>query len=266
MNPPELPAAPYRYFERLPAPELRAWISTWWAFAVPRNHDPAQLHHVPPDGCTSLMIVPGAGSILSGPWVNACMVPVVPGGLYWGARFQPYGAALALGVDPQRLRDRAQPAAALLGDMAGAFGALGRDAVDLDALAPRLDAFFAARAGEWPRPDPLVRTAAAVLRASGGEVGIARLAAELDASPRTLLRRFRRATGLAPKEFARITRLLRTAHSLLPQGMPEWARLAVELGYADQPHLVREFRELTGLSPQGFLARVRATAHDFPPR
>ena len=30
---------------------------------------------------------------------------------------------------------------------------------------------------------------------------------------------------------------------------PPWATLALESGYADQPHMVREFREFSGQSP-----------------
>jgi AraC-like DNA-binding protein len=38
---------------------------------------------------------------------------------------------------------------------------------------------------------------------------------------------------------------------------PRWARLAVAAGYYDQPHLIREFRSLAGLTP-GEVHRERA--------
>jgi len=42
---------------------------------------------------------------------------------------------------------------------------------------------------------------------------------------------------------------------------PCWALLAAQYGYADQAHLARDFRELTGLPPSG-LARAGTDA-DF---
>jgi AraC-like DNA-binding protein len=225
------------------------------------------LHHVPPDGCTSLALVHGAGGarqvVLSGPWIESLAVPVMPGAWYWGLRFQPYGAAAALGIDPARLRNRSQPAAPLLGDLCAELLALDLPDQDIDALVPALDRILLARVGFWARPDPLVRAGVIALRATEGEVGIARLAAELGCSPRTLRRRFRNAAGQSPKEFARIVRLLRAARALLPGTTLGWATLAAESGYADQSHLVHEFRDLTGLTPEAFLERMRGTTHDL---
>ncbi len=33
----------------------------------------------------------------------------------------------------------------------------------------------------------------------------------------------------------------------------DWAALALELGYYDQPHMIHEFQELAGSSPQAFI-------------
>jgi AraC-like DNA-binding protein len=37
-------------------------------------------------------------------------------------------------------------------------------------------------------------------------------------------------------------------------GAPDWSRIAAECGYYDQPHLVHEFRRLSGLTPNEYLA------------
>lgn len=265
-TPPASPL-PFHYAERLPAPELRTWVGCYWGFGCRPGGAAPTLHHVPPDGCTSLAVLPGSGGgpqvVLTGPWVEALTVPVMPGAWYWGLRFQPYGAAAALGIAPARLRDRSQPAAPLLGAICTELLALDQPAQDLDALVPAIDQILLGWVGFWARPDPLVRAAVTAIRATEGEVAIARLAGELGCSPRTLRRRFRSATGQSPKEFARIERLLRAARALLPGTTPGWATLAAASGYADQSHLVHEFRDLTGLTPEAFLERMRGTTHDL---
>jgi hypothetical protein len=64
-------------------------------------------------------------------------------------------------------------------------------------------------------------------------------------------RRFTRATGFAPKAFARIARLQHVI-GLYESGQRRWAALALEAGFYDQAHLTNEFRSFTGQSPQAY--------------
>ncbi|MND04861.1 Helix-turn-helix domain protein [compost metagenome] len=54
---------------------------------------------------------------------------------------------------------------------------------------------------------------------------------------------------------ARIARFHAVVAATAGAGSVDWADLAARFGYADQPHLVREFRRLSGVSPTQFLAR-----------
>ncbi|MBU2666621.1 helix-turn-helix domain-containing protein [Actinoplanes bogorensis] len=64
--------------------------------------------------------------------------------------------------------------------------------------------------------------------------------------------RFRAETGLRPKEAARVARFDRARRALRPGRAI--AAVAAEHGFADQSHLVREFRALAGCSPSEWLA------------
>jgi methylphosphotriester-DNA--protein-cysteine methyltransferase len=68
-----------------------------------------------------------------------------------------------------------------------------------------------------------------------------------DVSPRTVQRRFRRATGLTHSAAQQIERA-RFAALLLMRGVPI-VDATNEAGYFDQPHLTRSFKRLIGQTP-----------------
>lgn len=103
--------------------------------------------------------------------------------------------------------------------------------------------------GNDGRTDPAVDRGLELIAASGGQIRMERLAAEIGVSGRHLARQFQRAVGLSPKEFARVTRFL-CAVKLLDQ-CPErsLADVALACGFFDQAHFNHEFREMAGMSP-----------------
>ena len=96
------------------------------------------------------------------------------------------------------------------------------------------------------------------IRASGGRVKVEALARELGWSRRHLGAQLRDAVGVSPKELARLVRFERVLDGL--RARSELADLAYEAGYADQPHLNREFRAFTGLTPTDYVRRVEDPA------
>jgi AraC-like DNA-binding protein len=82
-----------------------------------------------------------------------------------------------------------------------------------------------------------------------GRIQVGAIAADLGWSRRHLAERFRIEVGLAPKTIARIIRF-ENAHRLATvDDPPSWADLSTLTGYADQSHLVRDWRAFTGRTP-----------------
>jgi transcriptional regulator GlxA family with amidase domain len=92
-----------------------------------------------------------------------------------------------------------------------------------------------------------VRHAHDRLVATGGAVRVEQLARETGWSRRHLSARFREEVGMPPKAFARLVRFQRAA-GLLRAGA-DLADAAYACGYADQPHMNRDFRDLFGAPP-----------------
>jgi AraC-like DNA-binding protein len=81
-------------------------------------------------------------------------------------------------------------------------------------------------------------------------------------SPRRLHREMTETCGYGAKTLQRIVRLQRTLRlarqRALAHRRPTLAMLALDAGYADQAHMTRDFRDLTGYTPRELLARSRA--------
>ena len=96
-----------------------------------------------------------------------------------------------------------------------------------------------------------------------GDVPVAAVAAEIGWSGRHLTGQFRAEVGLRPKEVARVTRSDRARRALRPTG--RLADIAAGHGFADQSHLVREFRALAGCPPSVWLAEEFGFVQAWPP-
>lgn len=105
--------------------------------------------------------------------------------------------------------------------------------------------------------DRLVRRACEQLIASGGNCRVAALASELGLSKRTLERRFVDHIGATPKKVSRVVRLRRAI--LCKARVPGWAEVAHTAGYYDQSHMIHDFLELYGMTPETLYPRIRVS-------
>ncbi|MDY7104166.1 MAG: helix-turn-helix domain-containing protein [Actinomycetota bacterium] len=105
-----------------------------------------------------------------------------------------------------------------------------------------------------PGPRPEVARAWDRLVATGGAVGVAALAEEVSWSRRHLTACFRAEFGVTPKLMGRILRFERAVELFGAPAPATLADIAATCGYADQAHLVRDWRDFTGASPTGWLA------------
>lgn len=108
-----------------------------------------------------------------------------------------------------------------------------------------------------PAVPAAVRQAYHRIVAAGGDVRIGELAEETGWSRRHLTQRFREELGMAPKAFGRLVRFERAARRVMAGEAP--ADVAYACGYADQPHMNRDFRAFYG-GPPGELPFVQDAA------
>jgi AraC-like DNA-binding protein len=105
--------------------------------------------------------------------------------------------------------------------------------------------------------DTLVQAACLALDHSHGRLPIAALARNLGLTGRTLERRFQAHIGATPKKYARVVRLRNAL--LQRRQFDQWADVACAAGYYDQSHMIRDFQELYGLSPEAIYPQLQAS-------
>jgi AraC-like DNA-binding protein len=227
------PTATYR--EWAPPATLAPAVACLWSHRIDDRPNP-----VLPDGCTDLIWREGDGAFVAGPDTGPNRADLRPGTLLVGLRFRPGTGSAGLGVPLDHLRDRRVDLADL--DPA-ADRALRPDLEPADASAALVD--LAARQLDGVTPDPAVGEAVALLADPRADLG--HVSRTVGVSERQLRRRFLAGVGYGPKTLQRVLRFRSFLDRLPADG--DLADAAARCGFADQPHLNRECRDLAGLTP-----------------
>ncbi|GAB2654013.1 hypothetical protein GCM10027036_04200 [Flavihumibacter cheonanensis] len=90
-----------------------------------------------------------------------------------------------------------------------------------------------------------------VMLQTGGNCSIDQIASLACLSNRQFERVCKERIGLSPKYFARLIRFSRAYRMHEEQPEATWTTIAHHVGYFDQMHLIRDFREFTYKSPRG---------------
>jgi AraC-like DNA-binding protein len=224
------------YWERrLAVPGAVLWVRT--VAAAPESS------RILPDGCVDLLW-DGRRLVIAGPDTTARWHASPPGTSYVALRFAGGTGPALLGVPADELRDQMVYLDELWPSAASRVLA---DQVEADPVAG-LTSWAARRAAEQ---EPLEPLGSRVLTMASGGTPVAAMAARLGLGTRQLHRRCLPLFGYGPRHLARVVRLNRAlADARL--GTP-LAAVAASCGYADQAHLSREVRALTGTTPSRLL-------------
>lgn len=141
-------------------------------------------------------------------------------------------------------------------DLERVWGWRGRIADDLAGLgdASRISRLEAELVDHFRRGShPSTRALAALAQWAGAhplEMTVQRLADAAGLSTRHLNRVFRQAIGVSPKRYCRLARFHAGLAYTTGGEDNHWANVAIRLGYADQSHMIAEFREFSSLTPE----------------
>jgi AraC-like DNA-binding protein len=194
-----------------------------------------------------------SGAVVSGPYAGCFASDAAEEVAVIGVHFKPGGAFPFLGVPASQLADAHVDLSELWGPGAGAL----RQRLLASDAALRFRALEEVLTGRVTGESRRHRSVMGALRAfdARGQNRVGQLAASIGVSERRLLDVFRAEVGLTPKMIGRISRFQKALTALHPDSAPDWAQLACTCGYFDQSHLIRDFLEFSGLSPEAYRRR-----------
>jgi AraC-like DNA-binding protein len=247
----------FGYWEKEPVGALRRHLSALWVW---KGTAPPIRHRVLPDGCIDIVF--GAGGTAEG---DSQMLSVVgtmtrhievsraelP--LVLGARFRPAGAVPFLECSASEITDASVPLEDVWGKDANRLHERLAECVSISERLDILQGALLVRLAGARQEDTRMMYAARCIANDTTFSNLSDLAVDLGMSLRQFRRRFQAEVGIGPKRFSRIIRFQRLLETVLERG-GLWADLALEHGYFDQAHLIRDFKEFTGLGPTQYMA------------
>lgn len=255
--------------ERPPAPPLRPFVDSYVGYRyegfAPGIHAGLPSRHltfvVPIGAPLEMAALPDPAqqpSAFSAPvgGLHAAPAAIRHDGNQFGVQLQvtPMGARALFGIPASAVAAGVVELSDLVGRCAAELVERVNEAATWAERFAALDDFLSRRLGEPPSVRDKVACAWHRILQTHGSVDVASLAREVGWSRRHLAQRFRAEYGLSPKQAARVLRFERSRWMLTRGAGTNLASIAAECGYADHAHMTREWHELAGASPTGWLA------------
>ena len=262
-----------RYREIIPQPPLNSYVECFWTLesSVPST----QPERILPDGCLELILNFGERfsqhcdqtrklqpkNFMVGQMTGPIMIsPSGPVQLI-GIRFHPGGTLPFLRMPLHELTDQVV-------ELGSVSSALERDLLRVTSESPSLskkigaiERFLTTYLAKSKYDSWLLNVAARVVD-SRGLIAVDELAGDAGISSRQLERRFLREVGVGPKLLGRIIRFQQVFRAV-EQSSNAWAEIAIECGYYDQAHLIRDFNQFAQQTPAVLFSSHSALTESF---
>ncbi len=259
----------FHFFTQDPSPRLAPFVERLWGV---RGSADFHVESVLPDGAVQLMVNFGPTQAVVAYGDRECrdefrrawiagiqdqrLVHASPQGAdHISVQFRPGGAHAFFGLPMDELADQVVELDDLIGPRAAdELGARLREAEGDEARCQVFQRWLLERRASVHPYFATVQTAMELLRRGSRGTPVAEVCRRLGLSNRHLIKQFREMVGLTPRTYGRIERFQKVIVACRGKDDVPWSRLAAECGYADQSHLIREFRRFAAVTPEEFLA------------
>ncbi len=264
-----------RYREIQTKAPLNRFVECFWTLETDTVSEPVQAERILPDGCVELILNFGAEfsqycddkqelqprHFLVGQMTGPILISPTGVVQLLGVRFHPGGTFPFFRVPMHEITNQVVE----LGSLSSSFE---RDLLDVSGEPPLLsqkiaavEALLIAHLLRCKHDSWLMGLAARIV-GSGGLVSVDKLANDGGISSRQLERRFLSEVGVGPKLLCRILRFQQVFRAV-EQCDATWPFVALECGYYDQAHLIRDFNQFAQQTPSVLFAEQSPLTESF---
>ncbi len=242
----------FRLRRSAPAPDLRHWIESYWmvAWDMPQG----QVHRQTNVSHASINVAfEPKGAFLYGVPQRTFVRDISGSVNVFGIKFRPGGFFPFHGRSVRGLTGRRLPFDEAFGGDAAQWARAMQAAAAFEEWAEITNAFWRGR-----RPAEGLRSATLIAEkiiSDRSLLTVAQAAEVAGLTVRGLQRLFHREVGISPKEVIRRFRLQEAAQRLIREPDLACGELALDLGYFDQAHFIRDFRSVVGVTPEVYRRR-----------
>ncbi|MBF5046152.1 MULTISPECIES: helix-turn-helix transcriptional regulator [Myxococcaceae] len=253
------PAPPGRVVhERFaPAPALEPYVQHFWTVRWDLRGERPVCAETLPHPCVHLVFERGRAQV-AGVQSRRFRRELRGQDRVFGVKFRPAAFQPLLRAPVSSLTDRTVSLRQVLGPSSDALREVVLAEPDVRACAALVQDFLAPRLPPLSAPLQLLRDLVERLAADPSLVRVEQVVELSGLSLRALQRGFRAAVGVSPKWVLKRYRLHEAAEQLARTPAPELADLALQLGYFDQSHFIRDFKALVGQPPGAYAAAATA--------
>jgi AraC-like DNA-binding protein len=248
--------ARHRTLNRLAAgPGVGRFVEWYWA--VEWDLQKPYLAEVLPYPSVNVTFEQPGGAFVNGVCTRKFQRELVGRGRVFGIKFWAGGFGAATGLDVASFRDQILPLPDLFADADRLADLVFAEDSDVRRRAV-VEAYLCDHLVATDPQYELVREIVAAMAEDRSVTRVDQVTERFDIPIRRLQRLFRRYVGVGPKWVLRRYRLHDGAELLARGEVAELTDLAIALGYFDQAHFSREFKDQIGLTPAEYAARAQA--------
>jgi AraC-like DNA-binding protein len=244
----------FQHARRAPSSRLADLIEHYWYVSWDLRDLPAQTQETLPHPNVQYVIEPGLTAIYG--VHTGRFTRVLEGqGRVFGIKFKAGGFFPFYGQPVSGLMDSSLDPSTIFGSSASDFEKHILASEGIDAMAEVADRLLLTH---LPADDPNVARVSTLIATVANDrsiTSVEELASRAALTKRTLQRLFDQYVGAGPKWVINRYRLHEAVAQLQAGVAIDWKELALELGYFDQAHFIRDFRKLVGRTPAEYACK-----------
>lgn len=240
--------AKFRLSRHLASPGLDFFIEQYWIVSWDLRGQPPQRQETLPHP-TIHLVFEKDNSLLFGVPTGKFTRLLEGQGAVFGIKFRPGGFYPFVKKPVADFTGKRIPAGQIFGPESLAVEKSLTDMEDEGQMLAVAEVFLRKQA---PKPDENIELLGQIFErivADRTIIKVEDLAEQIDFSQRTLQRLFSQYVGVSPKWVIKRYRLHEAAEQLAANSAADLAKMAVDLGYFDQAHFIKDFKTLVGRTP-----------------